>query len=84
MVGPLNVKPPKPLPPDLETFVNSSEWQGFIVACFGTNLVSILPKEEVDMLALAFGKLKQHVVWKLKGDCSYLSFRNTVTINSTA
>ena len=40
-------------------------------------MASILPREIVDMLATAFGKLKQLVVWRLKGillfTASYLS-----------
>ena len=67
MVGPLNVKEGKPLPPDLEEFVNDSGGHGFIIVSFGSNLASILPRTVVDMLATAFGKLKQRVVWRLKG-----------------
>ena len=76
MVGPLNVKEGKPLPPDLEEFVNDSGGHGFIIVSFGSNLASILPRTVVDMLATAFGKLKQRVVWRLKGinDISYIYF----------
>ena len=69
MVGPLNVRDAKPLPPDLEEFVSNSGGHGFIIISFGTNVASILTRAEVDMLATAFGKLKQRVVWKLKGNC---------------
>ena len=69
MVGPLNVKGDvKPLPPDLEEFVSNSGVHGFIIVSFGSNLASILSKEVVDMFATAFGKLKQRVVWRLKGN----------------
>ena len=69
MVGPLNVKGDvKPLPPDLEEFVSNSGGQGFIIVSCGSNLASILSKEVVDMFATAFGKLKQRVVWRLKGN----------------
>ena len=68
MVGALNVKDGKPLPPDLEEFVSNSGGHGFIIASFGANSVtSVLPRPVVDMLATAFGKLKQRVVWKLRG-----------------
>ena len=67
MVGALNVKTAKPLPPELEKFVSASREHGFIIVSFGTNVAS-LPKAEVDMLAEAFGKLKQRVVWKVKGN----------------
>ena len=67
MVGPLNVRDAKPLPPNLEEFVSNSGWHGFIIVSFGSNVVSLLPQKEVDMLATAFGQLKQRVVWRLKG-----------------
>ncbi|CAH3189234.1 unnamed protein product [Porites evermanni] len=66
MVGALNVKTAKPLPPELEKFVSASGERGFIIVSFGTNVAS-LPKAEVDMLAEAFGKLKQRVIWKVRG-----------------
>ena len=69
MVGPLNVKAvAKPLRPDLEEFVSNSGGYGFIIVSFGSNIASILPRPVVDMLATAFGKLKQRVVWRLKGN----------------
>ena len=67
MVGPLTVRDAKPLPPDLEEFVSNSGGHCFIIVSFGSNLASLLPQNEVDMLATAFGKLKQRVVWRLKG-----------------
>ena len=67
MVGPLNVRDAKPLPPDLEEFVSNSGGHGFIIVSFGSNVASILPQQEVDILATAFRKLKQRVVWRLKG-----------------
>ena len=67
MVGPLNVRDAKPLPPDLEESVSNSGGHGFIIVSFGSNVASGLPRPLVDMLATAFGKLKQRVVWRLKG-----------------
>ena len=68
MVGPLNVRDGRPLPSDLEEFVSKSGGHGFIIVAFGSNVASIVPKPVVDMLATAFGKLKQRVVWRLKGN----------------
>ena len=68
MVGPPHVKDPKPLPPDLEEFLSNSGGHGFIIVSFGSNVASNLDKPVVDMLATAFGKLKQRVVWRLKGN----------------
>ena len=75
MIGPLNVKDTvKPLPRDLEEFVSNSKGHGFIIVFFGSNVASILPREIVDMLATAFGKLKQLVVWRLTGNLFSASF----------
>ena len=76
MIGPLNVKDTvKPLPRDLEEFVSNSKGHGFfIIVSFGSNVASILPREIVDMLATAFGKLKQLVVWRLTGNLFSASF----------
>ena len=74
MVGPLNVKDTQPLPPDLEEFVNNSGGHGFIIVSFGSMVASILPREKVDMLADAFGKLKQKVVWRLKGTLTKIKY----------
>ena len=67
MVGPLSVRDGRPLPPELEKFVSNSGGHGFIIVSFGSNVASILSRKAVDMLAAAFGKLKQKVVWRLKG-----------------
>jgi len=73
MVGPLNVRDARPLPPDLEEFVTNSGGHGFIIVSFGSNVASVLPRTVVDMLATAFGKLKQRVVWRLKGNSDNLN-----------
>ena len=74
MVGPLNVKKAvRPLPPDLEDFVSNTGGHGFIIVSFGSNVASVLPKTVVDMLATAFGKLKQRVVWRLKGSAAVIN-----------
>ena len=76
MVGPLSVKHPKPLPADLDKLVATSGEHGVVMVSFGTFVSSNLDKEKVDMLAEAFGKLKQKVVWRLKGEfpCTDLFF----------
>ena len=67
MVGSLSVRDGGPLPPQFEEFVCNSGGHGFIIVSFGSNVASILPRKVIDMLATAFGKLKQKVVWRLKG-----------------
>ena len=46
---------------------SGSGGHGFIIVSFGSNVASILPRDLVDVLATAFGKLKQLVLWRLKG-----------------
>ncbi len=68
MVGPITAKAePSPLPPDLEDFINSAGGNGFVIASFGSYVQTVIPKEKIDILATSFGKLKQKVLWKLKG-----------------
>ena len=75
MVGPVTVKRPTQLPPDLESFVNNSGGYGFVMVCFGSYVEAALGKEKLAMLASAFGKLKQRVLWKLnKGDSNAILF----------
>ena len=68
MVGPITVQTSGTLAPDFQEFVGDSEGHGFIMASFGTYVKSVIPEEKINMLARAFGKLKQKVLWRLKGD----------------
>ena len=62
MVGPITVQPkPSPLPPDLIDFINSAGGNGFIIVSFGSYVQTIISKEKIDIMASAFGKLKQNV-----------------------
>ena len=67
MIGALNIREPQPLPHDLEEFVARSGEHGVVIVSFGSNVASILDRTQVDMMAAAFGKLKQKVLWRLKG-----------------
>ncbi|XP_067018564.1 UDP-glucuronosyltransferase 2B15-like isoform X2 [Acropora muricata] len=66
LVGPITVKKPKPLPAELESYVSSGT-DGFIIVSFGSYMETLTSKDEIDVMAAAFGKLKQKVLWKLKG-----------------
>ena len=68
MVGPITVQKPGKLPPDFEEFVSNSGGHGFIMVSFGSYVESVLDKDKLNMLATAFGKLRQKVLWRLKGD----------------
>ena len=68
MVGPITVNKPNPFPEELENFINNSGGHGFIIVSFGSHVETVMSKEKIDVLAEAFGKLKQKVIWKLKRD----------------
>lgn len=65
-MGGFQCKPPKPLPADLEEFVQSSGEHGVILMSLGT-FVSHLQADITDEIAAAFAKLPQKVIWRHKG-----------------
>ncbi|XP_056602934.1 UDP-glucuronosyltransferase 2A2-like [Triplophysa dalaica] len=65
-VGGLHCKPAKPLPKDLEEFVQSSGDHGIVVFSLGT-LVNNLTMDKTNMIASAFAQIPQKVVWRYSG-----------------
>nr|AHX56944.1 UDP-glycosyltransferase 211B1 [Strigamia maritima] len=64
-VGGIHCKKAKPLPQELEDFVQSSGDNGFIYFSLGSNAQSrFLPEKVKTSLLAAFSKLKQKVIWK--------------------
>ena len=67
--GGLHCVPSKPLPDDLEAFVNNSGDDGFIVVSFGSILKGSRIPENVRRIFLnTFGRLRQRVIWKWEDD----------------
>ncbi|KAI1889520.1 hypothetical protein AGOR_G00163720 [Albula goreensis] len=66
-MGGFQCKPAKPLPEDLEEFVQSSGEHGVILMSLGT-FISELPKDLADEIAAAFAQLPQKVIWRYTGD----------------
>ncbi|XP_072042634.1 UDP-glucuronosyltransferase 2B10-like [Amphiura filiformis] len=64
-VGGVLTRPGKPLPSELEAFVQGSE-DGIIVFSLG-GYVSIVQQDMADMFAGAFARLQQRVIWKQRG-----------------
>ncbi|KAI8498208.1 UDP-glucuronosyltransferase 2A1 [Branchiostoma belcheri] len=56
----------KPLSEDLESFMQSSGDAGVVIVTFG-NLITAMPAERAEMLAAAFSRLPQKVVWRNAG-----------------
>uniref|UniRef100_UPI0000545312 UDP glucuronosyltransferase 5 family, polypeptide B2 precursor n=1 Tax=Danio rerio TaxID=7955 RepID=UPI0000545312 len=59
-------KPSKPLPQDLEDFVQSSGDHGVIIMSLGT-LIDKLPDDVAEGIAEAFAELPQKIIWRYKG-----------------
>ena len=68
LVGPLTVKPPSPLPRDLEQFISEAGDKGIILFSLGTLGDAVLQVHQVDMLAEIFGRLEQRIIWRLNGE----------------
>ncbi|CAH1244519.1 UGT2B4 [Branchiostoma lanceolatum] len=56
----------KPLSEEMEEFVQSSGDDGVVLVTFGS-LIADMPAEKADMLAAAFARLPQKVVWRYAG-----------------
>ncbi|XP_008336294.2 UDP-glucuronosyltransferase 2B20-like, partial [Cynoglossus semilaevis] len=79
-IGGFQCKPSKPLPPDLEEFVQSSGEHGFILMSLGT-LVRGLPVEITSEIAAAFAQIPQKVIWKHVGERPKNLANNTLLVD---
>lgn len=66
-IGGFQCQEARPLPAELEAFVQSSGEHGVVVMSLGT-LVSALPHQVTEAIAAAFAELPQKVVWKFAGE----------------
>lgn len=67
-VGGSHIEPPKPLPKDLQQYMDNSK-NGVIVFTLGSYLHSAaMPKEKIRTFLEAFGKLKQNILWKFEDE----------------
>ncbi|XP_040823059.1 UDP-glucuronosyltransferase 2B13-like [Ochotona curzoniae] len=65
-VGGLHCKPAKPLPKDMEDFVQSSGEEGVVVFSLGS-MISNMTEERANVIASALAQLPQKVLWKFDG-----------------
>ncbi|XP_038562116.1 UDP-glucuronosyltransferase 2C1-like [Micropterus salmoides] len=79
-IGGFQCKPPKPLPADLDDFVQSSGDHGVIIMTLGT-LVGSLPQDIAEEIAAAFAQLPQKVVWRYIGQRPANLGNNTLMVN---
>ncbi|XP_017492768.1 PREDICTED: UDP-glucuronosyltransferase 2B15-like [Rhagoletis zephyria] len=67
-VGGLHINPPKPLPTDLQKFLDDAE-HGVIYFSFGTVVKDTgMPIEKLNLFLDAFRQLKQRVLWKFENE----------------
>lgn len=79
-MGGFQCKPSKPLPAELERFVQSSGEHGVIVMSLGTLLGSLGP-EISKIIASAFSRLPQKVVWRNLGPKPSMAGNNTLIVD---
>ncbi|XP_072513082.1 UDP-glucuronosyltransferase 2C1-like isoform X4 [Salminus brasiliensis] len=66
-VGGLHCKPAKPLPKEMEAFVQSSGDDGIVVFSLGS-MVKNLTKDRANTIASALGQIPQKVLWRYSGE----------------
>ncbi|XP_028642646.1 UDP-glucuronosyltransferase 2B1-like isoform X2 [Grammomys surdaster] len=65
-VGGLHCKPAKPLPKEMEEFVQSSGEHGVVVFCLGS-VVKNMTEEKANVVASALAQIPQKVLWRFDG-----------------
>ncbi|XP_029365924.1 UDP-glucuronosyltransferase 2A2-like [Echeneis naucrates] len=73
-------KPSKPLPKELEDFVQSAGEHGIIIMTLGT-LVKNLPQDITEDIASAFAELPQKVIWRHQGKRPSTLGNNTLILD---
>ncbi|XP_061077352.1 UDP-glucuronosyltransferase 2B1-like [Conger conger] len=78
-IGGFQCKPAKPLPQDLEEFVQSSGEHGIIIMSLGT-FVGQLPYDLTEEIAAAFAQLPQKIIWRHTGERPETLGNNTLLV----
>ncbi|XP_067435584.1 UDP glucuronosyltransferase 5 family, polypeptide G1 [Thunnus thynnus] len=79
-IGGFQCKKARPLPAELEAFMQTSGEHGVVVMSLGT-FVSALPREASEAIAAAFAQLPQKVVWKFMGKKPSSLGNNTLLVD---
>ncbi|XP_057185551.1 UDP-glucuronosyltransferase 2A1-like [Triplophysa rosa] len=79
-MGGFQCKPAKPLPDDLEKFLQSSGEHGVIIMSLGT-LIAQLPQDVTQEIAAAFAQLPQNVIWRYTGSRPVTLGNNTLLVD---
>ncbi|XP_007565672.1 LOW QUALITY PROTEIN: UDP-glucuronosyltransferase 2C1-like [Poecilia formosa] len=79
-MGGFHCTPAKPLPKDLEDFVQSSGEHGVIIMSLGT-FVPSLPDDMANKIAASFAELPQKVIWSYSGSKPSTLGNNTLLVD---
>ncbi|KAL2103704.1 hypothetical protein ACEWY4_000572 [Coilia grayii] len=79
-MGGFHCKPSKPLPPGLEEFMQSSGEHGVVIMSLGT-LLGSLESEISEIIAAAFARLPQKVIWRHLGERPSAVGSNTLLVD---
>ncbi|XP_019221083.1 UDP-glucuronosyltransferase 2A2 isoform X3 [Oreochromis niloticus] len=66
-VGGIHCRPAKPLPEDLEEFVQSSGDDGIVIFTLGS-MINNITKEKANMIASGLAQIPQKVLWRYRGE----------------
>ncbi|XP_047447584.1 UDP-glucuronosyltransferase 2A1-like [Mugil cephalus] len=66
-VGGIHCRPAKPLPEDMEKFVQSSGDAGVVVFTLGS-MINNVTEEKANMIASALAQIPQKVLWRYRGE----------------
>ncbi|XP_015816080.3 UDP-glucuronosyltransferase 2C1 isoform X2 [Nothobranchius furzeri] len=66
-VGGIHCKPAKPLPKEMEEFVQSSGDDGVVIFTLGS-MINNVTMEKANLIASALAQIPQKVLWRYKGD----------------
>uniref|UniRef100_A0A668UIU8 UDP-glucuronosyltransferase n=1 Tax=Oreochromis aureus TaxID=47969 RepID=A0A668UIU8_OREAU len=66
-VGGIHCRPAKPLPEDLEEFVQSSGDDGIVIFTLGS-MIKNVTKEKANMIASGLAQIPQKVLWRYRGE----------------
>ncbi|KAA0714196.1 UDP-glucuronosyltransferase 2A1 [Triplophysa tibetana] len=79
-IGGFQCEPSRPLPADLETFVESSGEHGVVIMSLGSLLGSLVP-DISEVVASAFARLPQKVIWRHLGEKPTSLGNNTLVVD---
>ncbi|TRY99894.1 hypothetical protein DNTS_034001 [Danionella cerebrum] len=79
-IGGFQCKPSRPLPDELEKFVESAGEHGVVIMSLGTLLGSLVP-DISEIVASAFARLQQKVIWRHVGEKPSTLGNNTLIID---